>query len=138
MRDVRKTLPTRAAMLPPVTEPKQPVWAIFTAIILVGGVYAGIMEVRFRELSVTLEAHRMLPMHPQADTRVAVVESLVRDLSLHETAHELRPMHQQAEPKIAGLEQRMTRAEQDLRNHLEQFSILRQLLADHDERTRRK
>jgi hypothetical protein len=105
---------------------------------LVGGVYASLMEVRFRELSQTLETHRMLPIHPQADVRVAVIETLLHELSLHETAHELRPIHQQAEPKIVGLEQRMTRAELDLRNHLEQFSILRQLLAEHDDRTRRK
>ena len=121
-----------------MNEPRQPLWPMFTAIVLVGGLYVGIMETRFRELSQTLELHRALPIHPQADARVAVLESQVRELSAREVAHELRPMHQQVEPKIAGLEQRMTRAELDVRNHLEQFSILRQLLTDHDERTRRK
>lgn len=116
-----------------MVQPQSPsLWTTFTALVVVGGVYAGVMETRFRELSTTVETHRALP---QSEARIAVLESQIRELSLRESTHELRPMHQQAEPKIAGLEQRVTRAELDLRNHLEQFVILRQLLADHDAKT---
>ena len=80
-------------------------WSAIGMILVVGGIYAGLIEWRVSDLQRRLEIHAAIPIHPQADVRVAVIE------------------------------QRQTRMEGDLRNHVTKLDLIQKSLMDHDQRT---
>ena len=73
-------------------------WAIISALLVLGGLFSGIMESRFRALDTLVNIIRATPITPEANARISVLE------------------HQ------------VTRLELDVRNHTDQFSLIREML----------